>query len=91
MKSSLHMSSWSTSSTALKSQADEKIALRGDEILRINHRGQPLTLEGLKGVVYVTVPNDLEDYMLRPGERLVIRQRGAVVVQGMPEGAFRVM
>ncbi len=91
MKSSLHLTRWSASSTALKSRADEKIALRGDEVFRIDHRGRPMTLEGLKGVVYVTLPNDLEDYMLRPGERLVVHRRGAVVLQGMPEGAFRVL
>ncbi len=74
----------------VKDGNSEKIALSDLQIYRIhNRRGQAALIQGVKGVVYVTAPNDLEDYLLRPGEQVVIRRPGLVLVQGLPEGAFR--
>jgi hypothetical protein len=91
MKSSLRLSGWFANPSALNSRAAKKISLRGDEVYHIHNRGQALALEGVMGVVHVTVSNDPQDYMLRPGERLVVRKRGTVVAQGLPEGTFRLV
>jgi len=48
-----------------------------------------MQIQGVKGTLYVTLPKDPEDYILGPGEQLVVRSRGLVLVQGLPEGAFR--
>lgn len=76
--------------STVKDGTAEKIMLSDLQTYRIhNRRGQAVHIQGVKGVVYVTAPNNPEDYMLHPGEQVVINQRGLVLVQGMPEGAFR--
>ncbi len=69
-------------------QATEKISLACQQVYRIRNNGKPVQIQGVKGMVYVTLPKDPEDYLLRPGERMVVRSRGLVLVQGLPEGAF---
>jgi hypothetical protein len=91
MKSTLRLSRLFAGFTANKIQAPQKVSLQNAETYRLRNRGQQVALEGVKGAVYVTVENDTRDYILQPGERLMIDKPGLVVAQGMPEGAFRII
>ena len=65
----------------------EKVILSCRQVYRIqNHKA--MQIQGVKGTLYVTLPKDPEDYILGPGEQLVVRSRGLVLVQALPEGAF---
>lgn len=73
----------------LMNRTPERVSLHCQQVFSIRNRKPALEIQGVKGVVYVTLPDDQEDYMLRPGDRLVVKRRGTVVVQGMPEGIFQ--
>ncbi len=72
-------------------QAAEMIFLSCRLVFRIDNHGKAMRIQGVKGTIYVTLPEDLEDYILTPGEQLTVRQRGLVLVQGFPDGAFQYM
>jgi hypothetical protein len=38
-----------------------------------------------KGIVWLTQANDLQDYMLQPGDKLVINKRNSVMLQALSE------
>jgi hypothetical protein len=67
----------------------ETIALSCRQVYRLQTRGKALQIQALKGTLYVTLPNDPVDYIIKPGEHLVARSRGLVLVQGLPDGVFR--
>ncbi len=66
----------------------EKVVLFSRQIYRIKHHSTAVQIQGMKGTVYVTAPDDPEDHIVRPGEKLVVHSRGMVLVQGMPDGTF---
>ncbi len=72
-----------------KSNINERISLSCRQIYRIQTNNSTVQLLGLKGRVYVTRPEDTEDYILLPGERLNLRSRGLILIQGLPEGTFQ--
>ena len=72
-----------------KSSVVEKIRLSCRQVYRISSPKKAVRIQGVKGTVYVTLPEDPEDYILRTGEEMIIRSRGLVLVQGMPEGSFQ--
>lgn len=43
-----------------------------------------------KGIVWVTQTNDLEDYILYPGDAFVSDRRGKVIIQAMRDAAVRI-
>ena len=72
-----------------KTRTTEKIILACRQVYRIQNHGKDLQIQGVRGMVYVTLPDDPADYLLSPGEEVIVRSRGLVLVQGMPEGVFR--
>ncbi len=77
------------SNTQRKTGTAEKVALSNRQIYRIENHNTAMQIQGVKGTVYVTAPEDPEDHILRPGEQIIVRNRGLVLVQGLPEGAFQ--
>ncbi len=72
-----------------KTRKTEKVNLACRQVYRIESQGKDLQIQGVEGTLYVTLPGDTTDYFLQPGERMAVLNRGLVLVQGMPEGAFR--
>jgi hypothetical protein len=76
--------------TTVKDGAPDKIILSDLQTFRIqNRRGGSVRIQGLQGVIYITAPNDLKDYMVTSGEAIVVRQPGMILIQGLPSGTFR--
>jgi hypothetical protein len=46
-------------------------------------------IEVTKGVVWVTIEGDPQDYVLQAGDSLVIRRRGATLAQALTDAAYR--
>jgi hypothetical protein len=38
-----------------------------------------------KGIIWLTQANDVKDYLLQPGDKLVINKRNSVMLQAMSE------
>ncbi len=74
--------------TQWETRTTEKVILSCRQVYRIQNHSKAMQIQGVKGTLYVTLPKDPEDYILRPGGQLVGRSRGLVLVQGLPEGAF---
>ncbi len=64
------------------------------------HNGTVHHLQGIKpgmtvtceqGIVWLTESNDMQDYMLKPGRSLVIRQRGEVVIEALSDAAVTII
>jgi hypothetical protein len=46
-------------------------------------------IEVTKGVLWVTIEGDPEDYVLQAGDSLVINRRGVAVAQALTDAAYR--
>jgi hypothetical protein len=51
-------------------------------------RGSTLVCE--TGILWVTQTGDRHDYILQPGQKLVVSRRGKVLVEAMRDADFRV-
>jgi len=50
-----------------------------------------MTIACEKGIVLLTEPNDLRDYTLRPGHRVLIKKRGDVLVEALDESELSII
>ncbi|MEW6028624.1 MAG: DUF2917 domain-containing protein [Chloroflexota bacterium] len=44
-----------------------------------------------QGIVWLTESNDRQDYMLKPGHSMVIRQRGEVVIEALRDATLSII
>ncbi len=44
-----------------------------------------------KGILWLTQPEDPRDYMLQPGEKMVIKQRGDVLIEALSEAHLSII
>ncbi|MCC7230766.1 MAG: DUF2917 domain-containing protein [Fimbriimonadaceae bacterium] len=51
---------------------------------------RPLKVNVVSGAAYLTREGDQNDYILKQGESLCIRESGKVVIQGFPYSQFKV-
>ena len=61
---------------------DRRLALNTRQIASTTE-ARGLAIEVLRGSIWVTFEGDYHDYILNPGERLPIRRRGRMVIQGL--------
>jgi hypothetical protein len=52
-----------------------------------DHRWQVIVC--LMGSVWITQENDLQDYLLRPGQGFIITRPGVVLIQGRPDAQLQ--
>ncbi len=50
--------------------------------------GMTVTCE--KGLVFLTEPDDLRDYTLKPGHHIVIKKRGDILVEAIDEAEISI-
>lgn len=67
-----------------------EVKLTRRELFRLNHRQGDLLLKALSGILWVTLPNDPNDYFLRAGDYLPVTQRGTVLVEAMADACFQI-
>jgi len=77
-----------TSSFPVANSADictDIVHLKKKEFTSRKNRGEEMHLKCLSGIVWITQPGDLEDYILNANESLKIDRKGMAVVQAMSE------
>jgi hypothetical protein len=60
-----------------------KLQRRGFHRVGTQKTGMTVVCE--KGILWLTQSNDLRDYMLRPGDSLIINKRSHVLIEAMSE------
>ena len=68
----------------------DEIQLSARRIFRIDQRLGDMEIEALGGTLWVTLPNDPHDYVLRSGERVTVRSKGAVLLEALSEARFTI-
>jgi hypothetical protein len=67
-----------------------EVSLNRHELLRLEGSRRPAVIQSLDGTLWITIPGDLEDYTLKPGETLALSRRGPMVVEALPAGRARI-
>ena len=67
-----------------------EIQLADHHVFHIDLRGGPLEIKSECGTLWVTVPNDPYDHVLKSGEHLAVNAKGRVVVQAITEACFSI-
>lgn len=71
-------------------QPKSNIHLHQRDYQRINKVKRGSTLFCDDGVLWVTQAGDRNDYILRPGDKMVVSSRGKVLVEAMREADFHI-
>ena len=71
-------------------QQEAKIRIQRRALRRMNRDHLGTTLSCDTGVLWVTQTGDRKDYILLPGDAMVITGRGTVLVQALRDAAFHV-
>ena len=66
-------------------QAESKMALSANQTLQLQGDQRWRMVICHHGVLWVTQENDLEDYVLKPGDMLLISLRGEIVIQALED------
>lgn len=67
-----------------------KIQLSANRIFRIDQRLGDMEIQALNGTLWVTLPNDPNDYVLKAGERLAVRSKGTILLEALSEASFTI-
>jgi hypothetical protein len=68
----------------------DEIQLSARRIFRIDQRLGDMQIEALGGTLWVTLPNDPTDYVLRKGDRVSIKPKGTVLLEALSEARFTI-
>jgi hypothetical protein len=66
-----------------KKQSTVKVRMRRREFQRVDVSKPGAAVCCDKGVLWITQPGDNRDYILLPGDKLVVGQRGKVFIEAM--------
>ena len=69
---------------------DGAIQLSPRRVFRIDQRLGDMEIEALGGTLWMTLPNDPNDYVLRRGDRMSVRAKGTVLLQALSEATFTI-
>ena len=72
----------------LSDAADIRLALHTNQTASTSE-ARGLSMEVTHGSVWVTFEGKRDDYVLNPGERLPISERGRIVIQGLEQSEIR--
>jgi hypothetical protein len=72
------------------SPVSKKIQLSANRIFRIDQRLGDMEIQALNGTLWVTLPNDPNDYVLKDGDRLSVRSKGTVLLEALSEASFTI-
>lgn len=71
-------------------EQDGAIQLSPRRVFRIDQRLGDMEIEALGGTLWMTLPNDPNDYVLRCGDRMSVRTKGTVLLQALTEATFTI-
>ena len=67
-----------------------RIQLSANRIFRIDRRLGDMEIQALNGTLWVTLPNDPHDYVLKRGDRLSVRSKGTILLEALSEAVFTI-
>jgi hypothetical protein len=70
---------------------NEKQHLDRRDIFRIKKMRPGMALSCEKGILWVTQSGDLRDYLLTPGQNLVIKKHGRVLIEALRDVDFKIV
>ncbi len=73
------------------SSAKERKHLEKNDILRIKKTRPGMTLSCEKGILWVTQSGDFRDYLLTPGQNMVVKKQGRVLIEALREVEFKIV
>jgi hypothetical protein len=79
-----------SSVNAGEKQREREIQLKPREVYKLDRWRGTLDIHNERGILWVTLPGDPEDHLLRAGERMTIRNHRNVVVEAIQAARFRI-
>jgi len=74
----------------LTTNRKEKLHLDKNAFFRMERIRPGSELSCEKGILWVTQSGDLRDYLLTPGQNLVLRKHGKVLIEALREVDFKI-
>lgn len=71
-------------------QRSNRIQLSANRIFRIDQRLGDMEIQALGGTLWVTLPNDPHDYVMKNGDHLSVRSKGTVLLEALSEASFTI-
>jgi len=68
----------------------EKLHLEKNGLYRIKKLKPGMELSCEKGILWVTQSGDYRDYLLAPGQNLVMKKHGRVLIEALREVEFKI-
>ncbi|HBG74203.1 MAG: hypothetical protein A2X25_03835 [Chloroflexi bacterium GWB2_49_20] len=68
----------------------EKLHLDRHDIFRIKKMRPGMAVSCEKGILWITQSGDLRDYLLAPGQNLVIKKHGRVLIEALRDVDFKI-
>lgn len=81
------MTTYTKSLTNAGSQPVE-ITLGDHQVFHLDGGRSPMSIKSVDGILWVTLPNDPEDHILKPGDHLLVNTKGKVVMQAITKASF---
>jgi hypothetical protein len=91
MQSAILTNCRETAGSLITSASEVEILLTGKDLFKLSGDARGTEIVSAGGILWVTQPNDVQDYLLRPGEGVKITRKGMVLVQGSPGARVRIV
>ena len=75
----------------IQKPANTTLALQRRGFFRAQKTNPGTTVICEQGILWLTQSNDLKDYMLRPGDKLVVNQKSTVLIEAMSEARLSIV
>jgi hypothetical protein len=67
-----------------------EIQLNKKALYRVEHRKGNFLIKALRGDLWVTLPGDSTDHVLKAGDHLAVASRGRVLIEAMTDASFQI-
>ena len=91
MQSSIHTTCGDTAGSLVSHSNEVEIQLTGKDLFKLSGDARGTQISSAGGNLWVTQQGDPVDYLLRPGEKVMISRQGMVIVQGFPQARVRIL
>ena len=79
-----------TKTSRIAEDMPAEIKLGDHKIFQIDNSQGPMAIKSVNGILWVTIPNDPNDHILKPGDHLLVNARGKVVMQALTDACFSI-
>ncbi len=90
MQTRLFSSHGNRTGDLISTSKEVEIQLTAKDLFRLSGDARGTQIASASGSLWVTQQGDLEDHLLRQGERLTVTQKGTVLIQGFSRARVRI-